>query len=234
MVDLSIVYLIIVSGFHLAIIKRIINIIFKKRYAIANLVSTTIIFVYLYFLNFAVSAFRVFSTLILSIFLRRRCNSPYEILGLSGLISLLLGPSIAFNAGFCLSYLCTAGIIFIGTLNINNIFLEKVLINLIAIVISLPFVLTMNRYISFWVLFNSFIFAYFFCFIFLALLFTFWIVWFLPLQDYITSGAWWLIKIALVNNIKIYINPFAPWVEVIYYQAIFLTIILINYHYHDD
>jgi hypothetical protein len=68
----------------------------------------------------------------------------------------------------------------------------------------------------------------------LALLFTFWIVWFLPLQDYITSGAWWLIKIALVNNIKIYINPFAPWVEVIYYQAIFLTIILINYHYHDD
>jgi competence protein ComEC len=149
MVDLSIVYLIIVSGFHLAIIKKIIHKILEKYPKASYLCSLSIIFFYTYLLNFSVSAFRVFLSTLLVICLKNKHLPQHEILGLAGLISLLFGPSIIFNIGFCLSYLCTAGIIFIVTLNINNVFLEKVLFNLIAILIGIPFVLMINHNISF-------------------------------------------------------------------------------------
>jgi competence protein ComEC len=150
MIDLSIVYLIVVSGFHLSILKRLIRTILRNRVA-SNTISLVIILVYVYLLNFAVSVDRVFLTLIFSIVLHKVVRDRFDLLSISAMFTILLVPTSVFNLGFCMSYLCTAVIIYIYKLEIQHYLLEKIVINLSAVLVSLPFVLIMNQQISLWV-----------------------------------------------------------------------------------
>jgi competence protein ComEC len=173
MIDLSIVYLIVVSGFHIAILKRIVSYCFKRNLVVGNIVNILLITFYCYLLNFAVSVTRVLIMFVITLIFRKRLSNRFDILGMSGVFSLLLGPSSVFNVGFCMSYLCTAGIIYIYKLEITNFFLEKILINLVAVILSLPFVIEIQHQISLWVVINSFAFSYLFAFIFVYFLLTF-------------------------------------------------------------
>jgi competence protein ComEC len=113
MIDLSIVYLIVVSGFHISVLKRIISHCCAKHRRLANGINLGIIIFYCYLLNFAVSVTRVLFMFILTLIFDKKIKNRIDILALSGLVSILLGPSCIFNIGFCMSYLCTLVIIII-------------------------------------------------------------------------------------------------------------------------
>ena len=82
-------------------------------------------------------------------------------------------PSVITNIGFNLSYLCALGIIFIFQLKIKNYLLNQLCINAFAFVISLPFILQINKSISVFAIINSFLFNYFIIIIFIIFLLTF-------------------------------------------------------------
>jgi predicted membrane metal-binding protein len=84
----------------------------------------------------------------MSSILKRKVRSRHDILGISGLTTIAIEPSCAYSIGFGLSYLCTFAIIIVYEINIQNFLLEKVLVNLVAILIGLPFVLAINGYLS--------------------------------------------------------------------------------------
>jgi competence protein ComEC len=148
MIDLSIVYLIVISGFHLSFLKRLIYKIFGKHQKISYSISVGMIFMYLYFLNFATSALRVFTSILISTIFRQSIKSRFDVLGISGLVTLFIEPSSAYSLGFCLSYLCTFVIIIIYEIDFQSLLLEKVLVNLVATLVGVPFVLEINGYIS--------------------------------------------------------------------------------------
>ncbi|MDE6477511.1 MAG: ComEC/Rec2 family competence protein [Mycoplasmoidaceae bacterium] len=164
MIDMSIVYLIVISGFHLMFIKKITNLIFKKIPFFQFIFNFFLFFFYVYLLNFNASVLRVFLCLIISKCLKNK--NLYDTTALSGIIVLLFVPSLCFSLSFQLSYICTFGVIFIVSLTIKSKILEKILINTCAVVISLPLVLSINNQISILAIINSFIFGYFFCFVF--------------------------------------------------------------------
>lgn len=206
MCNLSIVYLIVISGFHLSLIERICLKIFKKHQVVTKCFTTLFVVFYTYLLNFSVSACRVLLADIFYFVLLAFQKSKFDKTCLAGITSLLICPQICANYGFCMSYLCSIGIIYIGSLKIGNFIIEQLTINLFALMISLPFVVSMNNEISLFAIINSFIFCYFIMGIFIILLLTFWIKWIAPFQKYLI-----LLIVGVVNafsslNIEIYLN----------------------------
>ena len=226
MIDLSIVYMVVISGFHLSIFKYFVSKICRNR-ALGNSISLVFILFYSFLLDFSSSSIRVLLCLIIRMSTKNKFNK-YTILGISGLISIFLNPSCTTNYGFCLSYLCTGIIYLIFDLNINNFFIEKILINIMAVTISLPFVLLMNSQISLWSIVFGFIFTYFFCFVFIYFLLTFWIIWIVPVQQAIVFVIIYVINAFYLINISIKFNNIAPILICAYYYLYFLLIIYLR------
>lgn len=222
LIDLSIVYMIVISGFHLTIIKRCIYKLIKNK-TICNFLNILCLGFYSYLLNFSLSTMRVLLCLILKIVLKNKLNK-FDILGLSGLILIFLDSSSPLNYGFCLSYLCTCVIYFIFDLNIENAFIERMLINITVTLISLPFVLLMNKQISIWSILFSLIFVHLFCFIFVYFLLTFWIIWIAPLQENLVNSIIYVINGFHTINICVKFTNISAWFVSSYYCLSFLFI----------
>ena len=173
MVNLSIVYLIVISGFHLSLLRSINRKIFKSHTRIEYILSLCIIFFYTYLLSFSISANRVIITMFLSPIIKRYSKSKYDYISLSGFVSMIIYPKIAVNLGFCMSYFCTYGIVFIISFKIKNYFLRTLSINLVATILSLPFVIQINENISLFAVLNSLMFSSLFCFLFILISLTF-------------------------------------------------------------
>jgi ComEC/Rec2-related protein len=144
--NMSITYLIVIGGFQISFINIVIKKIIKnKKYSYYFSLLITIIFSY--FLNFSPSIMRVLMCLILTkIF--KNIKNKYDIVSLSGLLIIISGPECMFNYGFCMSYACSLIIIYISEQQINNYFIEKILIDIVTVLITLPFVALMNKNIS--------------------------------------------------------------------------------------
>lgn len=226
MIDMSIVYLIVISGFHLMFIKKITNLIFKKIPFFQFIFNFFLFFFYVYLLNFNASVLRVFLCLIISKCLKNK--NLYDTTALSGIIVLLFVPSLCFSLSFQLSYICTFGVIFIVSLTIKSKILEKILINTCAVVISLPLVLSINNQISILAIINSFIFGYFFCFVFVYFFLTWFLVFLLPIHQFITMIVFNIIEGFNIINIKISLNFSNLYLSCSYYILCFV-IIMITY-----
>jgi hypothetical protein len=99
--------------------------------------------------------------------------------------------------------------------------LEKVLVNLTATLVGIPFVLEINGYISLWAIINSFVFSYIFIAVFIYFLFTFWIIWIAPIQDFIVNAVFFIVGSGWQLNILIYLKPLSSIYAVIYYYMCF-------------
>lgn len=219
MIDLSVVYLIVVSGFHIAILKKLINWIFYKHRKIANIINLVVIIFYSYLLNFATSILRVLLMHIVTLFSYKRKVSNIDRVCIPGIFTILVCPSCCLSYGFCMSYFCTIVIIYLVSLNIVNKLIMQILINSCCVLITLPYVILMNGKISIFAVINGFVFSYLFAVIFVWCLLTFWIIWIAPLQAAIV----WLV-IQIVNgfflfNTTVIINNFNGW-KIICYQII--------------
>lgn len=226
MISLSIVYLIVISGFHLMFIRKLVEFIFKKVPKISLAINLIIFFFYSFILNFSMSVFRVFLTMVFSKLTSRRCKGEYEFTAMAGVFCLFCFPSVCFSLSYALSYICTFGIIYVASLEIKNFILEKVLMNIVAIILSLPFVLSINKEISLLAVINSFIFSYFFCFVFIYFFF-FWYIWILwPIHDFITQLVFMIVNGFNVINIMVMFSFQNKWFNCSYYLLCFITIMI--------
>jgi competence protein ComEC len=223
MVDLSIVYMVVISGFHLSIFKYLIGKILKNK-TLSNSISLGFIIFYSFLLNFSLSSIRVLFCLATRMIFKHRLTK-YNILGLSGIMTAVLNPSSPLNYGFCLSYLCTCCIYLIFDWQINNFFIEKIVINILIVLISSPFALLINQQISLWAIVLGFLFTYLFCFIFVYFLLTFWMIWIAPVQQTIVFTILYIINAFYLANVVIKFNNITPILICGYYYIYFLLII---------
>ena len=221
MIDLSVVYLIVIGGLHLSFVQSVLLKIFKKHQLPVKIFNNIFSFFYTYLLNFSVSTSRVILSNACGTLKCHWKLSPYDKCALAGSISMFICPSIITNLGFNLSYLCTIGIIFIYQLKIKNLLLRQICINTFACLISLPFVIQINKSISLFAIINSFLFSYFIIIIFVIMLLTFWIKWIYPVQKWITSAIVYIVQGFGLINVQINLQP---WPNII--NAAFYTILL--------
>jgi predicted membrane metal-binding protein len=172
---------------------------------------------------------RVLLMTILTIVIKKWIKNRFDILALSGMLTMLFGPSCVMNLGFCMSYLCTATIIYVYSLQIRNPIFEGLLVNLSATVVSLPFVLQMNQAISLWTVINSYAFSYLFIFVFIYLLITFWIVWIAPIQAFIVTVVFKIIQLSWSINVVIYWHQLPIYLIPLYYLGSYLSIRMLKF-----
>ncbi|MDR2369233.1 MAG: ComEC/Rec2 family competence protein [Mycoplasmataceae bacterium] len=228
MKDLSVVYLIVVSGFHISILKRGVTFILRRSPRWANVVNILLITFYCYLLNFAISVTRVLLMFLVGLIFSKKLKNRIDVLAIAGLISVSLAPTCVFNVGFCMSYLCTLVIILIYRLNIHNVLLEKLFISIAATLVSLPFIVYMQQQISLWAIFNSFALSYVFAFVFIYFLMTFWIIWIGVIQHALVVGINFIINASWTSNTVIPISNWPPLISCSYFIVFYLGIIMLQ------
>jgi hypothetical protein len=107
--------------------------------------------------------------------------------------------------------------------------LEKILINIVAIIVSLPFVILLQHKISLWVVINSFAFSYLFAFVFVYFLLTFWIIWIKVIQGFLAHVVIFLVNANWKMNVVINIKDFSAATESFYFIVSYFAIRMIQF-----
>ena len=220
MIDLSVVYLIVIGGMHLSFVQSMLLKLVKKHQIPVKIFNNIFVFFYTYLLNFSISTSRVLiSNACGTLKLKWKLN-PYDKTALAGAITMFICPSVVTNLGFNMSYLCTLGIIFINQQGIKNYLLKQVCINAFAFVISLPFVIQINKSISIFAIINSFLFSFFIIIIFIIFLLTFWIKWIYPFQKWISTALIFIVGGFGLLNVKVYLQPLPAIMNAAFFSVI--------------
>ncbi|MDR0985438.1 MAG: ComEC/Rec2 family competence protein [Mycoplasmataceae bacterium] len=231
MIDLSIVYLIVISGLHLSFMKILIFKLIKIKY-LKDIISLSLIFLYSYLLKFSISSTRVLITYVFSLMFRKNFKNYFDIVSLGAIFIVLCGPSCVFNYGFCMSYGCTFAILTINKLPINSELLKQIVISIVATLICLPFVILMNQQISVWAVINSFMFGYIFMLIFVYFLLTFLMFWLAPLHLVVVSSIHFIVDSANKLNMLINIKNFSNIIQTSFFLIICMTLEFLYYKHN--
>ncbi len=223
-INLSIVHLIAVSGFHLSIITMSINKIFRSKKIFAYWINVVLISFYSYLLSFSFGSLRILICILLKPMLKRFELEYIEIVCMSGIIIAMMVPYCFNNMSYILSYLGTFAVLTIKKFNFNNIFFETVAINLLATLVNLPFIVLMNQQISLFAIINSFVFAYLFCFIFIYFLLFSWLPFLSVVHLFIINCSWFLVGNFYTLNIMINLSKWNTYVTCAFYFCIFISI----------
>lgn len=221
-VDLGIVWLISSGGFHLSLISRIINRVFKKKQLIGFCTNVVLLSIYTFFLGFAYGCLRVlFKNCFKVLFIRTKMDR-FNQLGFVGILICLFNPSCYGSYSFLLSFLVCIGSYSIIGLSLNNKLLITLLINLVAFLITIPFVIEMNHKIAILTFINSFVFTYFFMFIFLYFLIFSWMPFMSIIHYGIIRCSYVLIGNISFTNYYIWSNQWEAWAKTTYYLVFFV------------
>lgn len=228
-VSLGIVWMITISGFHLHALITCLRCILKKVKIIKTLFPMLIISFYLYLLNFSYSCTRVILMLLFASVFKKVKLSKFNLLGLVGLIIIFLNPVAISNYGFVLSFLGCIGLYYIFELKINNLFLEKFLINVVINLLSLPIIVTMNESLSLFVVINCFVFTYFFIFIYFYFLLFAWLPFLVVLHHAIVYFVYLLLSSFAFFNHVLRFNNIHQLFWASYYYVLSIFLLLIKY-----
>ena len=108
LINLGLIHLISVSGFHLSLLSSIICKILKKQLRLAKITSFLVCLFYGFLLGYGFAVLRVLVASLLNFFkFTKSSNPPLLKTVLSGLIILFINPFVVNNLGFQLSFLGT-------------------------------------------------------------------------------------------------------------------------------
>lgn len=216
-VDLGIVWLFCVSGFHISLLSRLIKKIFKKKWRIGKWVDLIVLIFYSYFLNFSYASIRVILFVALDGFFLKYQISKLNKLGCVGLIVALFNPSCFASYSFMLAFIVCISCYFVIDLKFNNKIVRSLLINVCAFIVTIPFVIDMNNKISLFSFINAFIFSYVSRFVFLYFL-VFACAPFMSVIHWgIMSGCFVIVGNISFGNIFIYSQPWEAWGKFLYF-----------------
>lgn len=219
-IDLGVVWMFCISGFHINLLCRIIKLIFKKIPRVGKYVNITIISFYSFLLNFSYASMRIVLKLSYDWIFKKFNIQKYERLGLIGLTICLMNPVCFQSYSFLLSFVvCTSSYFVIG-LKFNNKIITSLLINFCAFLVTIPFVLQMNNKISLLTFVSAFVFSYFSAFIFLYLLIFAWMPFMAVIHYGIMVGTYVLVGNMSFAKVYIYSEGWPTWLNFIYYLII--------------
>lgn len=221
-VDLGIVWLISSGAFHLSLIARCVNFIFRKKKLVGFVVNITLISIYTLILGFAYGCVRVLLRNIFKEKMKHRQISRFNQLGMIGILICLLNPSCFKSYGFVMGFLVCIVSYFILSWNLKNKLLTTILINLFSFIVMIPFVIHMNHKISILTFVNTFIFAYLFMFAFLYLLVFSWMPFMAPIHSLIMKLNYILVGNISFSNVYIWSKDWAQWLITVYYLSYFV------------
>ncbi len=218
-IELSISHLIVVSGYHLSIISKLLNKLFIHK-KLKLLFLIVILIIVNYNINFNFGIFRASIFLLLMI---NKKNNPIQMLSLSGIITLMLCPKALLNFSFLMSYLATYIIIFINKKISKKIswLISPILINILLF----PIISKFANHISITGILFSFIYSNIFCFLFLFSTFFFWMIWLENIFEYIYILLNGILNIFLTFNFKINIIEMNYFLISIFYTVFYFLIL---------
>ena len=219
-VDLGIMWLICISGFHVSLISKIIKWIFKKRPKIGKYVSITIVGFYSFLLDFSYGSLRVFFKLVYDWIFFKFQIKRYDKLGFIGLTLCLTNPVCFISYGFLLSFLISAAAYYVSSLELNNRIINSLLINVLAFIIIIPFAIEMNNKISLLTFINAFVCSYFSSIIFLYLLIFAWMPFMAIVHHGIMLFTYVMVGNISFSNVFIYSVTWPIWGCFIYYAGV--------------
>ncbi|WP_343251373.1 ComEC/Rec2 family competence protein [Mycoplasma amphoriforme] len=233
LINLGLIHLISVSGFHLSLLSSIIYKILKKRLRLAKITSFFVCLFYGFLLGYGFAILRVLVASFLNFFkFTKSSNQPLLKTVLSGLIILLINPFAVNNLGFQLSFLGTIVLCSMLYANHWSKIILAIITSLLINFLSAPIILKLNQKIHLLIIFNSWIFTPIISFYYIAslLLYPFWFLWpyldwfYLSLQssvDLLAQLNWYF---ELKNNLPITIY--------FLYYLLFFIILLVWIHYY--
>ncbi|MDR3249764.1 MAG: ComEC/Rec2 family competence protein [Mycoplasmataceae bacterium] len=224
---LSIVYLLSVGGLQVSFLKLFIQKIIRNKKA-SNIMNLILISFYCYLLSFASGILRVLLCLIISISFRKWVKNKYDILALSGMVTMFIEPSCVFNYGFCLSYLCTYFVIWIYEFNLPHVLFELLLINVGCIIISIPFVSKMEGIVSLSAIIFAIGFNYIFMGLYLWYILTFYMIFLKTIHEFLANNLIFIIYSIYAINVEIKINKFNNLIVSCFYLFIHFLLSLID------
>jgi len=226
-VDLGIVWLICISGFHISFLSRVITWCFKKIPNVGRYVNISIIFFYSYLLEFSYASIRVLLKIILTPHFNIFKTKEFDRIGIIGLLIIFPNPVCLKDYGFLLSFLICIGANCIAKLELNNKIISRILINILACLITLPFVISMNHKISLFTFINAFIFNNFSPFVFMYYLLFCLMPFMEVIHHGIMIGIFAIIGNISFSNVFIYFKQWDAYIIVIYYLLLFILLKII-------
>ena len=158
--EISALHLFVVSGFHISFLFKMIEKIMGKRKKTAILSGVLIGFLYLFLLDFSISAFRsVISITLIKLFSKHL--SSLDSMSISGLILLLIEPLNIYSYSFIMTYLVTF-VINISSYIIKNRqkIIQSLFISFICFLSMIPIQLMLNYEINIISMITNFILSY--------------------------------------------------------------------------
>lgn len=145
LIKISAVQLFVISGFHIVLLKNILDKVFclitKRK---ENIFTIIILSLYIYLLNFSLSSLRAFIAIILRK-IKKLDLTNIDINSLIGISFLLYNPKYLFLVSYQLSFLMTITVLMVGLLPLKY---RKYLLLIMPFLVSLPLIINMNSEIG--------------------------------------------------------------------------------------
>ncbi|MDE6428917.1 MAG: ComEC/Rec2 family competence protein [Malacoplasma sp.] len=215
LVNLSVVHLIVISGYHINIFCFLILKIFFKFPKVGRILSILFSFFISYLNGFSPSTIRIFLSLIFSSFNKTKNYST----DLSIITIAIIAPGTILSFGLCMSFLGARGVKLFNTVREKNIIYNSFFTSFFAIIYIVPYIAMMNNQISLWGIFFSILFTPIFSLIYiLSLCFSWWIE-FSPMFKFTYQLVASISQTLNYMNIYIEINFLNNWWVIGFYYS---------------
>lgn len=225
-VQMSIVYLIIVSGFHINFYFFIIKKIFLKYKKIAEIFSIIFLFFICYLNEFNLSVLRAYLFVLYSIFFKKK---KFNLLNMSIINIFIFVPLVFTKMGFQMSCISVFLINLINKFQIKNKWIKWIIISVLIYFVLLPFNIKINNYVTIFAIFYSLIFTPIISGIYIYIFITTFLLFLAPVNEAVFNFFYNFLKFLSKYNIVIYFTNKNDVFWFFYLLFIFLLLLLFFY-----
>lgn len=207
--SLNIIHIFVISGLHINLITFLLSKVFKKIPKINFLVNLLVVFFICYMVNFSISSLRVFFTILISFFFKKKDISNINKTSIVAIlfISIFINDSTSFS--FILTFCATITVNWVSEKWKNNNILKVFLINILVSLSTIPIIIYFNNGFYLLFLLSSFIFSFLIIFVFMILLISVWIPFLFKVNIFIISNVYSFIELFynFEQNLYVKIKP---------------------------
>lgn len=168
LIDLSVVHIIVISGFHLSALWTLINFVFKKTKWFKHVIALIVLTLITYLNGFSIGCLRSLLFFIIGFFAKNQKNK----MNISILFLLILFPQEILGFSFQMSYISVFVIFSVAKSKISSKIFKDFCISFFVTLFLIPFVGIMNKQMSIWsILYSWFLTPFFILIYFLSLFF---------------------------------------------------------------
>ncbi|MCF0217547.1 MAG: ComEC/Rec2 family competence protein [Malacoplasma sp.] len=223
LISLSVVYLIVVSGFHVNILCNLLGKIFFKLNKTRKVFKCLLAFFICYLNGFSAALIRITFAIFFSSFDKTKKHATNLSLITIGLIA----PTAVTSIGICMSFLGARGIKVFNKFRDENKLYSSIFTSVFATLYIIPFIAMMNDGFSLWAPFLSLLFAPVFFLTYVVSLFFGWFSFSIPAIHFFYNLIYQACNLLNTVNVLVPITLFQNyWIFGSYYTVIELSLLI--------